>query len=115
MPRIPIPLAAKRAAKASHRLGPQGINQKKGKYRVNTTYSNGGDGAATPLTLPTQTIVGAGSFVLPGNTTLLIANRQPRLPLLELLTPIAAAELENMLRAAGIERTLETAVAVERD
>jgi hypothetical protein len=27
---------------------------------VNTTYTNGGNGAATPLPLPTQTIVGAG-------------------------------------------------------
>jgi hypothetical protein len=68
-----------------------GINQKKGMQMH--SYSDGGNDAATPLPLPTQ---------------------QLRLPLPAAMIPIAVAELENMIRAAGVERTLEAAVAVER-
>jgi hypothetical protein len=67
------------------------------------TYTNRGPLAATPLPLPTQTIVGSS-----------LANRQLWLPQPAAIIPIAVAELENMLRAAGVERALEAAVAVER-
>ena len=68
------------------------------------SYSNGGNGTATLLPpIPTRTIVGAS-----------LANRQLRLPLPAAIIPIAVAELENMLRNAGIERALEAATAVER-
>jgi hypothetical protein len=69
------------------------------KYRVDT-YTNDGPVAATPLPIPTADLVHP--------------QRQLQLPLPAAIIPIAVAELENMIRNAGIERVPEAAVAVER-